>query len=196
MSLKRALRLPPQILGLLLLSVLVACQPASSPRPVPSVQQIGGDLNCGSGDHGYEDLQAGWGFCYPGTWKYNVRSQAETSKELDLTFDITDAPCSTPAAGGHATCSPGAGEFAFMIVSTYERGSSTDLSSWVQDNLPKTETMGDAISWGNAVQAARLSDGKRIALTPHHVVILDLHSGLLDLEADMGSRLNTWKFSY
>jgi len=35
-------------------------------------------------------------------------------------------------------------------------------------------------------------------LTAHHVVILDLHSGQghLDLESQMSSRLNTWKFMY
>jgi len=33
-------------------------------------------------------------------------------------------------------------------------------------------------------------------LTPHHVVILDLHSGLLDLETEMSARLNSWKFSF
>lgn len=198
MSLKRALKLPPQILGLLVLSVLAACQPASSPRPVPSVQQIGGDLNCASGDHGYEDFQAGWGFCYPGSWKYNIRSQAETSKQLDLTFDVTDAqpPCPSPGLPQPSGCSPTGGLYSFMIISTYERGDSSALSTWVPANLPKTETLGDSISWGNAVEAAKLSDGKRIALTPHHVVILDLHTGLLDLESDMGSRLNTWKFSY
>jgi hypothetical protein len=47
------------------------------------------------------------------------------------------------------------------------------------------------------VEAAKLADGRRIALTQHHVVILDLsRNGLLDLEKQMSSRLNTWKFSY
>lgn len=197
MPLRRALNLPPQILGVLLVAALAGCQPASTPRPVPSVAQIGGDLNCGGGDHGFEDVQAGWGFCYPGSWKYNERSQAsQTPPGLDLTFEITDAPCTTPPAGGKPNCSPNAGDFAFMIISTYERGSSTDLGSWVQANLPSTETVGPAIVWGNAQQAAKLSDGRRIALTPHHVVIMDLHSGLLDLESVMSSRLYTWKFTY
>jgi hypothetical protein len=41
-------------------------------------------------------------------------------------------------------------------------------------------------------------DGKRIALTPHHVVILEMRSGLdlLDLETPMAARLSTWKFVY
>jgi hypothetical protein len=43
-----------------------------------------------------------------------------------------------------------------------------------------------------------MADGKRIALTPHHVVILELRSGLdlLDLETPMAARLSTWKFAY
>ncbi len=200
MKAPRALKIPPRALAAIALAaVLAGCQPGSNTHPVPSVAQIGGDLKCASGDHGYEDPQAGWGFCYPATWKYNERSQASVVPPgLDLTFDITDAPCATPPPGSTATpeCSTGAGVFAFMIVSTYERGSSTNLASWVQANMPKTLTVGATIPWGNAAQAAKLSDGRRIALTPHHVVILDLHSGLLDLEAAMSSRLDTWKFTY
>src|ERR1700694_5717893 len=54
------------------------------------------------------------------------------------------------------------------------------------------------IQWGNATDAAQMADGKRIALTPHHVVILELRSGLdlLDLETPMSARLGTWKFAY
>lgn len=199
----RFLRLPPLVFAVIAVAVVAAgCQPGSNARPVPSVQQIGQDLKCAAGDHGYEDLQAGWGFCYPGTWKYTERSQSsEAPPGLDLTFDITDAPCSTPpatASGASAVpdCSPNAGVFAFMIVSTYERGDATNLSAWIKKNLGANETVGSTISWGNSVEAARLSDGRRIALTPHHVVILDLHTGLLDLETEMSSRLDTWKFSY
>ena len=188
------LRFPPEKLALVgLVLVLASCQLGSNPRPVPSVPQIGSDLNCSKGDHGYEDLQAGWGFCYPGTWRYTQRSQASDSPSgLDLTFDVTnvtDAPCTTPSAGA---CR---GDFAFMIISTYLRGTSGDLTTWVQANLKPTSDP-QRISWGNSVEAVRLSDGRRIALTPHHVVIMDLHSGLLDLETEMSSRLNTWKFSF
>jgi hypothetical protein len=54
------------------------------------------------------------------------------------------------------------------------------------------------IDWGNSAEAALLPDGRRIALTPHQVVIMDLRSGqgLLDLEAQMSKRLRTWKFVY
>jgi hypothetical protein len=179
--------------------VLAGCQPGQTPHPVPSVQQIGRDLNCASGDHAIEDLQAGWGFCYPGTWVYLERSQASQSPPgLDLTFDITDAPCAKPPAGSQQApvCSPGAGNFGFMIISTYERGTAASLAAWEQANL-KTVPNSQPITWSNAVEAARLADGRRIALTQHHVVILDLsRNGLLDLELQMSSRLSTWKFSY
>ena len=180
---------------------LAGCQP-NSPHPVPSVPQIGGDLKCAATDHGFEDLQAGWGFCYPSTWKYIERSQAiESPPGLDLTFDITcltdcKPTCPSPSAGsGQADCSPQSGLFANMIVSTYIRGDSPDLTSWIQSYMPKAAP-GDPISWGNATEARRLSDGRRIALTPHHVVIMDLHTGLLDLESEMSARLGTWKFSF
>jgi len=83
-----------------------------------------------------------------------------------------------------------------MIISTYERGSSANLAAWEQANM-KTVPTSETIKWSNAVEAAKLADGRRIALTEHHVVILDLsRNGLLDLELQMSSRLNTWKFSY
>jgi hypothetical protein len=201
----------------------VACQPGTNTHPVPSVAQIGSDLHCTTGDHGFEDSQAGWGFCYPGTWKYTERSQTSaTPPGLDLTFDITDVQC-TAASGPSArpSCAPNAGLFAFMIISTYERGSAANLSSWLQANLTPPQTSPSPlpssipqaspspvpsptpltltpIQWGNSTEAGTLPDGRRVAMTQHHVVILDIRSGqgLLDLDAQMGSRLNTWKFTY
>lgn len=171
------------------------CQIGSGSHPVPSVPQIGANLNCARGDHGYEDIQAGWGFCYPATWRYIERSQASQSPPgLDLTFDITDWACSSPGPGGQAPqCSPNAGLFAFMIISTYERGTSTNLASWIQANMTDPPTS-DPISWGNSVEAVKLADGRRVALTQRHVVIMELRPGPLDLEAAMGARLSTWKF--
>jgi len=193
------LPIPRKILAAALaLLAFAGCQQASGQRPVPSVPQIGADLKCSSGDHGYEDPQAGWGFCYPGNWRYTERAQSKQSPAgLDLTFDITyappsAAPCEASRPAGSSPCS---GDFAFMIVSTYERGSASDLAGWVSDNL-KTTAQLQSIGWGNAQEAARFQDGRRIALTPHHVVILDLHSGLLDLETEMAPRLQTWKFSF
>lgn len=218
---------PVKVASVLLLVVLAGCQPSSNPRPVPSVAQIGSNLKCPSGDHGFEDPQAGWGFCYPAGWRYNERSQAsQTPPGLDLAFDITyapptPAPCSSPIAGGspNPNATPCSGDFAFMIISTYERGTASDLAGWIAANLtppspspttspspspspstspspsPSPATL-QTISWGNALEAGRLPDGRRIALTPHHVVIMDLHSGLLDLETAMSARLATWKFSF
>ena len=190
-------------LTLLLLLMVASCQMGPVNHPVPTVSVIGGDLKCASSDHGFSDAAAAWGFCYPGTWRYNLRSQTSTNPvRLDLTFDITDIPCVTgsPVAGAtpHPVCASGAGLFGFMIVSTVERGSSTDLASWMQANLKPVPTVVEAISWGNASEAAKLSDGRRIALTPHHVVILDLRTTLeqLDLENLMSSRLNTWVFTF
>ena len=190
--------IPPKILAALALLALAGCQPGSGPRPVPSVPQIGADLKCTEGDHGYEDVQAGWGFCYPGTWLYTERAQASQSPVgLDLTFDITYAPPSAPPCGSTRPpgSSPCPGDFAFMILSTYERGSDSSLAGWVADNL-KTSSPLTPIQWGNAREAAQLQDGRRLALTPHHVVIMELHSGLLDLETEMSARLDTWKFSF
>ena len=83
------------------LFVLAGCQPGPNPRPVPSVSQIGSELKCLSGDHGYSDAQAGWGFCYPPSWQYRIRAQSSQSpdpRELDITFDITDIPCTVASA--------------------------------------------------------------------------------------------------
>lgn len=182
-----------------LAAVLAGCQPAQNAHPVPSVSQIGAGLKCPAGDHPFTDPQVGWGFCYPGTWKYVEKSQGSQSPapvELDLTFDITDVPCSPVPSGisGSANCSGDAGLFGFMIISTFERGDAPNLASWMQANM-KAVTVAQPITWGNAVEAARLADGRRVALTQHQVVVMDLRSGTLDLEAAMAPRLSTWHFS-
>ena len=190
-------------LPLLVWILIAGCQQGPENHPVPSVAQIGADLKCAAPDHGFEDSEAGWGVCYPGTWKYNEKAQGYTTpvRRLDLTFDITDVPCTpaTPVVGQspRPICSTGAGLFAFMIISTYERGGALDLVTWMQTNLGKVPDR-QAIVWGNAAEADRLSDGRRIALTPNHVVIMELRSGLnqLDLEAGMKARLDTWKFLF
>lgn len=185
----------------LLAVVLAACQfGPQDTRPVPSVRQIGSDLKCSSGDHGYED-QVGWGFCYPGTWQYVLKSQSNNVPipELDLIFDVTNVPCTTPSpipgqGSPRPVCASGAGLFGVIIVSTYARNNAPNLASWIQANMnpaPDVQT----ISWGNAQEAGQLTDGRRIALTPQQVVILTLHPGNLDLESAMSARLNTWKFT-
>jgi hypothetical protein len=176
------------LIAVLAIFALAGCQPGTA-RPVPSVPQIGGDLKCASGDHGYEDPQAGWGFCYPGTWKYSEHVQgSESPSGFDLVLDIFNDPC------GHTGCGPGEGDFAVMVISTYARNSAPDLASWIAANMSKAETP-SPITWGNAVEADQFPDGRRIALTPNQVVIMDLRSGPLNLEPEMASRLGTWKFS-
>ncbi len=180
----------------LLAVVLAACQVGpQDTRPVPSVRQIGSDLKCSNGDHGYED-PVGWGFCYPGTWEYILKSQSNSTPipELDLVFDITDVPCGTPGHGSPAPVCVSPVTFGVIIVSTYARNNAPSLAAWVQANLtPVPDYL--PIDWGNAVEAGQFSDGRRIALTPQQVVILTLHPGNLDLEGAMSTRLGTWKFT-
>ena len=206
--------IPPKILIVAAVLALAGCQPGSASHPVPSVAQIGADLKCSTGDHAFEDPQLGWGFCYPSTWKYIERQQAlSTPQGVDLTFDFTClSQCRTVTPG-----TTGNNLFGFMIVSTYERGTATDLASWVAANMGPRASPGpspgaspgsaptpspsgspsalEPITWGNAKEAAVLPDGRRIGLTPQFVVILDVRSGTLDLESEMASRLQTWKFS-
>jgi hypothetical protein len=188
-------------LSLLVLVLLNACQRGPVTHPPPSVAQIGGDLNCASGDHGFEDAEAGWGFCYPATWQYNERSNSSSNPtRLDLLLYFTKVTCvpGTPdPSAPKPVCSPGTGSFGLIVVSTFESGSATDLSSWMRANLNPVP-VGQAIQWGNATEANRLSDGRRIALTQHHVVLMDLRSTKdgLDLEAQISARLSTWKFLY
>jgi hypothetical protein len=199
------LPIPPKVLTTMVLTLLLAlstsCQPASTPRSVPTVPQIGADLKCAAGDHCYTDQQLGWGFCYPSSWRYQEKVQAtDTPTGVDLTFEITCLTdckplCPTPASGETATCAPETGLFGFMIVSTYDRAGASDLDTWLASQLPHA-TRGDPLDWGNALEAAKLTDGRRVALTPHNVVVLDVHPSLLDLDGEMSSRLGTWKFSY
>jgi hypothetical protein len=195
-------QIPPKILAAAALVLLLAsCQAGSSPRSVPTVPQIGSDLKCANGDHGYADQQLGWGFCYPSSWRYTEKVQATDSPSgVDLTFEITclsdcKPQCPTPASGTPASCPTETGLFGFMIISTDDRAGASDLGSWITAKLPRT-TRGDPLDWGNALEATKLADGRLAALTPHNVVILDVHPSLLDLDGEMNSRLGTWKFTY
>ena len=187
---------------LVLLFLLNACQLGPATHPVPSVNVIGSDLNCPASDHGFEDGQGGYGFCYPATWRYLERVTNGTDAgpmHLDIYLSITDVPCvpGTPVAGEspRPVCEPQAGLFGVMVVSTYHRAGATDLAGWMTANM-KPVPVGQSIQWGNAVEASRLADGRRIALTPENVVILELLFGKdgLDLESFMSTRLGTWKF--
>ena len=132
------------------------------------------------------EAQLPWTFCYPAGWRYRERLQPSSTPDgFDATFDITDT---TPGDG--------LGKFGFMLIGTYDAGSAADLSSWARSNLGSTDL--SPARWGDAREAARLPNGDRLALTAHSVVRLTLRSGAgnLDLEAAMGSRLNTWHFAY
>lgn len=200
-----------RLIAIPLLPILLAACQLGSPnnRATPSVSQIGSDLKCQNGDHAFEDNVAGWGFCYPATWKYNLHAQSIASPpELDLIFDVTNVPCSIPSSSSGQSPEPqcsgaDAGLFGLMIVYTFQRGDATSLSDWIQANMAPPSSArsngtpsGDPITWGNAREALHLADGRRIALTKSHVVILELRSGAgnLDMEAAMAPRLGTWKF--
>jgi hypothetical protein len=195
-------QIPPKLLAAAALVLLLAsCQVGSSPRSVPTVPQIGSDLKCANGDHGYTDQQLGWGFCYPSSWRYTEKVQATDSPSgVDLTFEITclsdcKPQCPTPASGSPASCPTEPGLFGFMIISTDDRAGASDLGTWLTTKLPRA-ARGDPVVWGNALEATKLADGRLVALTPHDVVILDVHPSLLDLDGEMNSRLGTWKFTY
>jgi hypothetical protein len=85
-----------------------------------------------------------------------------------------------------------------MVISTYDRAGATDLTGWMQANLKPAPAPGQPIQWGDATEAQQLADGRRIALTPHHVVVMELRFNKdgLDLESAMSTRLGTWKFLY
>jgi hypothetical protein len=67
----------------------------------------------------------------------------------------------------------------------------------MQTNL-KPVPVGQLIQWGNASEADQLADGRRIALTPNHVVVMELRFNKdgQNLESFMSTRLSTWKFLY
>jgi hypothetical protein len=187
------------------LLLLNACTRDPATHPAPSVAQIGSDLNCTSGDHGFEDGQAGWGFCYPATWQYleRVANPVDAGPtHLDILLSITDVPCvpGTPIAGESPlpVCQSSAGLFGLMVISTYDRAGASDLTGWMQANLKPAPALGQPIQWGDATEAQLLTDGRRIALTPHHVVVMELRFNKdgLDLESSMSTRLGTWKFLY
>jgi len=99
-----------------------------------------------------------------------------------VTFDIVnDLP------SGQA----GSGDFGFLIVGTYEIGSTPGLQDWVTANIGADEQL-TTITWGNAKTAAQDAEGRRFALTSHHVVEMDVRGDAI--AAEMVKRLNTWKF--
>ncbi len=182
---------PRRLLVAAAVLILTACQANSvSPAPVGSAPPAGGRIQCPSGDHGLDEVELGWGFCYPGTWKYRERLQnTARPRGVDATFDIVNA---TGAPG------PTDGLFGFMIIGTYEKGDSADLEAWAKANLGDSLDL-SPITWGNAKAAYAVGlTHQRIALTAHHVVVMDVREGQGNLALDdaMAQRLATWRFDF
>lgn len=168
-----------------LVLLLAVCSTGSSPpRPTPTITTEGANVHCSNGDHGLDhSLQFGWTFCYPGTWRFQERLQPSSHPAgVDDTFDIVN---DLPA--GQA----GSGDFGFVIVGTYELGGASDLASWMKANEGGAELT--PIRWGNAKDAGVDGQGRRFALTAHHVVELDARGSAIG--QSMADRLSTWNFT-
>lgn len=167
------------------LILLIACTgnsggPAHSAPPSLAPDAQG--LHCAAQDHGLNLQQLGWGFCYPADWKYIEREVGTTSPPgVDTTLDIVGATN---------------GLFGFMIIGSYDRGSSASLQAWLADNAPD-DTDTTPIHWGNASEAVAVNGQlKRYALSRHRVYLMNIRegSGNLDLDAAMSQRLQYWVF--
>lgn len=176
-----------------MLGVLVAlagCQPGSAHTPPPTSQPP--VIRCVKGDAAEVNQPLGWAFCVPATWRAlggPKTQKTDVPSGVDTVYDITDF-----ASGANN------GLFGVMIISTDDRGSAATLQDWIAKNVGSGLTL-QTVEWGNAQAALQEVGGAHprwFALTPHHVVILELHSGQgnLDLNAAMAPRLPTWKFTY
>lgn len=178
-----------RLIWLLAGPLLAACGGGPS-AAAPTIAPADAGVHCAAGDHGLNEPQLGWSFCYPGTWKFRERVQQSLNPAgVDDTFDIVDVPPSP---------NPDQGKFGFLIIGTYVRGGSPDLASWVAKNVGDGITL-EPIKWGNAKEAAIVSGShRRYALTANHVVLLDPRGadGNLDLDGQLSSRLGSWNFQY
>lgn len=151
---------------------------------------------CPATDHLYSQDQLGWSFCYPRDWRFQERDQPSTVPDgLDTTFDIAVVHPSPPPGQPQQADQ---GLFGFMIIGTYKLDGAASLTDWAAGNLGPVPVL-TPIQWSNARQAVAVAGTtKRLALTGHRVVMMDLHSGAgnLDLEREMGSRLALWRFDY
>ena len=140
-------------------------------------------MKCPGTDHGIDEVQFGWSWCYPSSWKFQERLQPTTAPQgVDATFDIVnDLP------RGQA----GSGDYGFLIVGTYQLGTAQTLKDWVVAYVGTDEQL-TTISWGNARDAVQDDKGRRFALTGTHVVEMDVRGDAI--AAEMGKRLATWKF--
>ena len=176
------------VLAVIAAGLFVGCAPPTTQARPPATPTPSSQSSCQGDDHAIADAQLGWGFCYPATWRYRERSaQVGPPQGIDTTFDIVEFAPNTPDDG----------KFGFMIVSTYQRQGAAHLADWVQQYAPD-QTGLHPLSWGNAQEAVQADSGRRLALTPHHVVELDIREGVgnLGVEEIMSSRLATWRFDY
>ena len=170
-----------------------------TPAPAPSIRTEGQDVKCPSGDHGIDEVQFGWSWCYPASWRFQERLQPTAcNQQTNPDGTVTDV-CAKPK-GVDATYDivndlpagqPGSGDFGFLIVGTYELGGQATLADWMRENFPSTAAL-TPISWGNAKEAGIDAAGHRFALTPTHVVEMDVRGETIS--AEMAKRLDTWKF--
>jgi len=167
------------------LILLIACTGNSSGSghsPPPTLAPAGQGVKCAAEDHGLNLQQLGWSFCYPADWRYIEREVGTTSPHgVDTTLDIVGSRD---------------GLFGFMIIGSYDRGSSPSLQAWLADNEPD-DTDTSPIQWGNAKEAAAVKGQlKRYALSPHRVYLMSIREGAgnLDVETAMKQRLQYWIF--
>jgi hypothetical protein len=173
------------LVAILAILPLAGCSlsPGPKPAPAPTIRTEGQGVTCPGNDHGIEEVQFGWSWCYPSTWKFLERLQpTQLPPGVDATFDIVnDLP------SGNA----GSGDFGFLIVGTYQIGTAANLPAWITVNIGPDEQL-SSISWGNAKDAEQDAQGRRFALTATHVVEMDVRG--VAIAGEMGKRLATWKF--
>ena len=165
---------------------LAGCTPFGAqptPTPAPTIRTEGQGVKCPGTDHGIDEVQFGWSWCYPASWKFQERLQPTTQPAgVDATFDIVnDLPSG----------SSGSGDFGFLIVGTYQVGSAATLPDWIATNVGADEQLTE-ISWGNSKDAQLDAQGRRFALTGTHVVEMDVRGDAIS--AEMVKRLASWKF--
>src|SRR4030081_2522847 len=100
---------------------------SNKPTPVPTIRTEGQGVKCPGTDHGIDEVQFGWSWCYPSSWKFQERLQPTTLPTgVDATFDIVnDLPRGVA----------GSGDFGFLIVGTYQIGTGGDAPPVINANI-------------------------------------------------------------
>ena len=176
----------PALAALMAAISLSAC--SGSPAPVRAQVPPATRNFCPAGDSPVSEQALGFDFCVPAAWRFRERYQpTQTPAGVDATYDITDT-------------SPGDsnGLFGYMIISADTRGPATSVAQWATANVDPSVRM-TPLQWGNAMDAGReVGTSRYYALTPHHVVVMELRSGAgnLDLQSALEKRLSLWRFTY